>query len=60
MSVPTDITHNAGIRGADRLDAVCHGLCHGRAGIGVLNPLVFAVADDPLGVTTPPIAAYRP
>jgi len=31
-----------------------------RAGIGVLSPLVFAVADDPLGVTTPPVAAYRP
>jgi hypothetical protein len=30
------------------------------AGIGVLSPLVFAVADDPLGVTTPRVAAYRP
>ena len=55
MSVPTDITTHAGIRGM-RIDRTPHLL---GTGICVLNPLVIAVADDPIGVTTLPVAAYR-
>jgi hypothetical protein len=56
MSASTDITTHARIRDI-RIDWTPYLT---GAGIGVLSRLAFAVADDPLGVTRAPIAAYRP